>query len=421
MNVVVLSDHACEGGAAVAATRLCQALLGLDGKLQLQRCHFFPAPGAGIVLMHTESAAVRQVLRPIRKLLPAWLPHPNTPAHAAGRLRRALAGLRPDIINVHNLHAAGPWGWGPHLIEVCLEFAPVVWTLHDMWSFTGRCAYSYDCEKFIAGCDSGCPTPTEAPALAPEKIRAAWEERRSIYDRHPDDLVLVTPSHWLASQARRGLFARHRIEVIPYGVPSAADMVPRESARRELGISTAGPVLLLAAVDLSERRKGAALLPDLWPAIHRRPLTVLSLGNGVLPAPAAGGGEGEFAGITVRPLGFVADERRKALIFAAADALLHPAPVDNFPNVVLEALAAGTPTIALPIGGLPELVRPGISGWLADAPNAAALGQAVDAALAAIAAGRDLRASCRALAATEYPLALPGRRYFELFEQLQRR
>lgn len=441
MNVVILSDHFSEGGAATATSRIELSLLhtycgirpghleeqihGLHTPgMKVQRCFFFPTADPNMrrwALDHPESPAKRQMLRPLRKLLPAWFPYPNTPAFAAQRLRRALQRLRPDIINMHNLHAAAPWGWGPHLVELCLEFAPVVWTLHDMWSFTGRCAYSYDCEKFINGCDASCPTPTEAPALAPECIRAAWEERRAIYARQRNDLVIVTPSRWLADQARRGMFAMHRIEVIPYGfqwfhgqsddMPGAA--IPREQARRELSINPAGPVLLIAAFDLTERRKGAGILPRLWPYIQHRPITILTMGKGVVP----------FADplIEVHPLGYVDDDRRKALAYSAADALLHPAPVDNFPNVVLEALASGTPTIALPVGGVPEMVRPGISGWLADAATPEALGRAVDHAVRDLALGKNLRESCRALAEKEYSLELQGRRYFHLFQQLQRR
>ncbi len=414
MNVVILSDHASEGGAATATVRVELSLRPLP--LQVQRLFFFPSDdpaGPGLSLYYQESVTKRQLLRPLRKLLPAWLPHPNTPAFAAQRLRHALRHLRPDVIHVHNLHAAAPWGWGPHLIEVCLEFAPVAWTLHDMWSFTGRCAYSYECDKFITGCDTDCPTPNETPALAPEKIRAAWEERWAIYARHRHDLILVTPSRWLAEQARRGMFAGHRVEVIPYALPPRTGATSPEDARRELGITPAGPVFLIAAFDLTERRKGAEILPRLWPHIQHRPLTILTMGKGDVPIADPL--------IEVHSLGYLDDDRRKALAYSAADALLHPAPVDNFPNVVLEALATGTPAIALPVGGLPELVRPGISGWLADAATAEGLGHAVDRALRDIGLGKDLRESCRALAEKEYSLELQGRRYFQLFQQLQRR
>ena len=102
------------------------------------RVVFFPGESAAgpepSVLWYEESELKRQLLRLPRKLLPVRFPRPYTPEFAALRLKKKLQELQPDIINVHNLHAAAPWGWGPHLIEVCLEFAPVVWTLHDMWS-----------------------------------------------------------------------------------------------------------------------------------------------------------------------------------------------------------------------------------------------------------------------------------------------
>ena len=137
--------------------------------------------------------------------------------------------------------------------------------------------------------------------------------------------------------------------------PSDLRPLSRKDARTRLGVNPAGPVLLIAAFDLSERRKGAEILPGLWQHIQHRPLTVLTMGNGAVPI--------DDPLIEVHPLGFLDDDRRKALAYCAADALLHPAPVDNFPNVVLEVLACGTPTIALPVGGLPEMVRPGVSGW----------------------------------------------------------
>ena len=432
MKVVILSDHYLTGGAAQATDRVNMSLflfclklpIGLLEQVDVYNTRItlfpeneFPFDGAKRdVLWYEESELTRQFYRPVRKLFPNRFPHPNTAEFAAQQLRKALRRGQPNIISVHNLHGGTPWGWGPHLVEACLEFAPVVWTLHDMWSFTGRCAYSYDCDKFITGCDAACPTPHESPSLAPEKIQAAWEQRRAIYDRHRHDLVIVAPSRWLAEQARRGLFANHRVEVIPYGLTDRYydfDPVPREDARRELGINPAGPVLLLAAFDLAERRKGGEILADLWRHIEHRPLTVVTMGRGAVAI--------NDPLIEVHSLGWIDEDRQKAVAYSAADALLHPAPADNFPNVVLEAFACGTPAITMPVGGLPEMVRPGVSGWLADAATPAGLGQAVERAVRDLSLGKSLRESSRALAAKEYSLELQGRRYFQLFQELRRR
>lgn len=400
----MLSDHESLGGAAQSTCRLAEAL---SQRHEVVRLVLFPDgkrhPWRTIVV-GTESTLARQLRRVPRKLWPDRFPRPATPVFVAGQLRRILKQLRLDVVNLHNLHGGADWGWSPHLAEVCAEAAPVIWTLHDMWSFTGRCAYRYDCEKFRTGCDAACPTPHEPPRLAPDRIAPAWEERRRLLAAHPG-LTAVTPSRWLAAEAQRGLWAGHRVEVIPYGIPTDIfTPTPRDEARRRLNVPADGPVLLLAAHDLSERRKGAELLPQLWQHVRRRPLTVLTMGHGRLDIADSL--------IRVHSLGWIDDDNIKALAYSAADALLHPAPVDNFPNVLLEAFACGTPAIGLPVGGIPEQIRPGVTGWLAAAVSAAALGRAIDEALADPA---DLRGTCRAVAEAEYPLALQADRYERLF------
>ena len=413
-TIAIVSDHETAGGAAVATRRIEASLrLGMPD-WRIARIAFFGDDqerelGHRHILQPCESPLAMQLMRLPRKLMPSRFPRPASPAFAERSLKQALSEIRPDVIQLNNVHGAADWGWGSWMVETCLQFAPVVWTLHDMWSFTGRCAYAYDCERFVAGCDATCPTANEYPRLALEQIGPAWRERRTLYARHRQRLTIVMPSRWLASQARRGLFAEHRIDVIPYGVP-AADQIPRREARMALGLAADGPVLLLAAVDLRERRKGADILRELWLNKPHRPLTLLTMGSGVVPVADSP--------IRVHSLGYVADDRTKTLAYAAADALLHPAPVDNLPNTVLEAMASGTPTIALPIGGLPELVSPGVTGWLADRATSDGLSEAVGAALRAIEFGLDLRESCRAVAMAEYSLRLQGERYRALIDEM---
>lgn len=413
MNVALLSDHETLGGAAQSASRLAGALGQHHAVTRLVGfADGGPHGWQTRVLPPEEPAWRRQLYRVPRRLWPARFPRPNTAAFVERQLTDALRHLRPDIINLHNLHGAAPWGWGPRLAAIAARFAPVVWTLHDMWSFTGRCAYSYECRRFETGCTSECPTPNEPPTLPAEQIAHAWAERALLLAETPN-LAAVAPSRWLADEARRGAWAGRRVEVIPYGVPTDVFRpAPRRDARQALGLPETGHVLLLAACDLSERRKGAAIVSQLGPHLTERPFTLLTMGRG--PSPFAG------SRVRVHALGWIDDDATKALAFSAADALLHPAPVDNLPNVVLEALACGTPVIALPIGGVPEMVRPGSTGWLAATATPVALAAALDAALAALDHGADFRGSCRYVAETEYTLELQARRYERLFEELQR-
>jgi glycosyltransferase involved in cell wall biosynthesis len=123
-------------------------------------------------------------------------------------------------------------------------------------------------------------------------------------------------------------------------------------------------------------------------------------------------------GIQVHSLGYVTHERMKVLAYSAADLLVHPAPVDNLPNVVLEAIACGTPVVGFPIGGMPDMVRAGETGWLASALSSEALADTLAQACGELKRGRNLRGSCRVIAEREYNPALQATRYSNLFGAL---
>jgi glycosyltransferase involved in cell wall biosynthesis len=407
----MISDNETLGGAAVAASRLAEGLV-LEGA---EVVRIVGVPGGSEHSWSTEALTDLPARRRDRLVMRALgcVSSRSREQFRRGLLERTvhehlarmLDKLKPDVINVHNIHRMQ---WPPSLLQVCCSRAPTVWTLHDMWSFTGRCAYSYDCRKFVNGCDASCPTPNEYPALAPDKINGAWNLRSRLFADCPG-LVAVCPSVWLKNQAIAGLWCGHRVEHIPYGLPlNVYRPINRDLARQALGIEAKGPVVLVVAQSLEERRKGASMLREVFRRLRVRPLTLVTLGQGRVDIPSED--------ILVFPLGYVDHERGKALAYSAADMLIHPAPVDNLPNVVMEALACGTPCAAFPIGGLPDMVRNGVSGWLASEVTAQALANAVGLGLDSIMNGTDVREGCRKLAENEYGSRLQAQRYLELFK-----
>jgi glycosyltransferase involved in cell wall biosynthesis len=75
--------------------------------------------------------------------------------------------------------------------------------------------------------------------------------------------------------------------------------------------------------------------------------------------------------------GYLTDPQRVVLYYQAADVLLHAANVDNFPCVILEALACGTPVIATAVGGIPEQIVEGETGFLVPRGDSALMAQRV--------------------------------------------
>lgn len=408
LRIVLLSDLEAQGGAAVAASRLAQGLC--DTGHQVTRLVAVrdgaEHPWKTVVLSPTHP--VRDQI--VRRLIPGCWRGRRDRFTVHRLLERALRSLQPDVINLHNLHWASWRGWSPEMATVCATHAPTVWTLHDMWSFTGRCAYSESCRKFLQGCDASCPTPNEYPALPPGEIAGAWSDRRRLFTSGLR-LTAVTPSRWLAVEAQHGFWAGHRVEVIPNGLRlDVYKPAERELARKALGIETAGPVLLMAGQTITDRRKGGELLVAALSSLNARPLTILTLGSGRLPV--------NFEGICHHSLGHIDHERTLALAYSAADLFVHPSLADNLPNVVAEAIACGTPVAGFPVGGMPEMVRAGHTGWLAREVSPAALAETLELALSELTRGVNLRAACRSVAEQEYGHERQVGRYVALFQSL---
>lgn len=407
MRVVMISDFETSGGAAIAASRLAHGLVDLGHDVQ----RIVAIPNSNGNPWRTQTIAQKRAipLRAVRRALPR-LGLTLDRSSAEKELARALRNTRPDVINLHNLHYAQFAGWSEQMLRICAEHAPTVWTLHDMWSFTGRCIAAYDCEKFVAGCDASCPTPGEYPALAPSKIAAAWHSKRQLLASVPS-VACVTPSRWMATQAGRSLWKNHRIEVIPHGLPlDAYRPQDREAARRALGLQANGPVALFTAQVITDRRNGADLLFAALRQVAAPSLTLLTVGQGVLQNPPPG--------VQVISLGMQEREADRVLAYNAADFTIYAALVGNFPNTILESIACGTPAAAMPVCGVPELVRPGATGWLAPEPTAAGLAAALHAALRDLVHGADLRESCRRVAQAEFSQPLQAQRYVRLYESL---
>ena len=399
MRYVLVSDVENRGGAGIAAARLANAMVARGHDV-----HWVTARSDGRThAWHSvpyHPAAPRRALGRLARRAPAGVRWRLHDALVTRPLRRILDELAPEVVNLHNLHGAR---WQVGVLDAVPESARVLWTLHDMWTLTGRCAYAYECRQFLRGCTATCPTPHEYPALEPGLIATAWADRVEALRRRPD-VVAVAPSRWLAREAMAGLWGGHEVAHVPNSVPSDSYFpVPRHQARAALGLDDRDRVVVVMAEKLAERRKGWSYLQAALEQMRAPELRLLLVGEG-----------GSQVDVSpphrVIALGRVDEVEHQRLILSAAEALVHPAPVDNLPKVVLEAMACGLPTVAFDVGGLPDLVRPGLTGWLADEVSAEALSRALAAALEDT---QNLRisANCRALATAEYAPDLQARRY----------
>ena len=404
MNVLHINQSDIGGGAAIAGYRLHQGLLacGIDSKLlvgntttQSDRVD----QAAPTFFTSTEKALWRITsrlgLNHIHRL--SSLDIPNHDWYQAA-----------DILNLHNLHT----GYFNYLaLSKLTATKPAVFTLHDMWSFTGHCAYSYDCSKWQTGCGQ-CPYPNTYPAIRRDATRLEWHLKDRVYSC--SDLTIVTPSRWLTEQAQTSMLKRFPIHHIPYGIDTEAYRpLDPELCRRTLGLSSDKNVLLFGADSLTDSRKGGDLLRE---ALMRLP-TALKAETIVLTFGGGGEAIADTIGIETLSLGYISSDRLKAVAYSAADLFLFPTRADNLPLVLQESMACGTPMVSFRIGGVPDLVRPGITGYLAQPENAQNLAVGIEQLLSDRALREQMSQNCREIALREYPLNLQAERYISLYKE----
>ncbi|NIR61614.1 MAG: glycosyltransferase, partial [Gammaproteobacteria bacterium] len=148
--------------------------------------------------------------------------------------------------------------------------------------------------------------------------------------------------------------------------------------RRTFEIEHGTRVLAMVA-QFIERKGHRHLIAALPRIVRRHPnVRVLLLGKG--PRESAVRDEAAAAGVAdyLRFAGFRDDLER---VFPCLEGLVHPAEMEGLGVALLQASAAGVPCVASAVGGIPEIVRDGETGWLVPPGDAAALAEATNALL----------------------------------------
>ncbi|NEO43476.1 MAG: glycosyltransferase [Moorea sp. SIO4A3] len=403
MNVLHINQSDISGGAAIAGYRLHQGLLakGIDSRLL-------------VGTVKTKSDRVAHVSRRYRlenqlfrltwgfgfnylNLISSF----DIPKHNFYK--------NANVINFHNLHT----NYFNYLaIPSLTKEKPAVFTLHDMWSFTGHCAYSYDCDRWKIGCGK-CPYPATYPAIKKDNTHLEWRLKNWVYSR--SNITIVTPSNWLTKQAEQSMLNRFPVHHIPYGIDTEAyQPLDTEQCRSLLGIPKNKKVLMFGADSLKDSRKGGDLLLkalSLLPKSLKAETVLLTMGS-------SGEGISEAVEIQTLNLGYVSSDRLKSIAFSAADLFIFPTRADNLPLVLQESMACGTPMVSFKVGGVPDLVRPGITGYLAAPEDTEDFSNGIVQLLEDEKVREEMSQNCREIAVEEYPLELQARRYIKLYSQV---
>lgn len=360
MKIAILNANDVEGGAAIAAFRLNEGLnsIGLTSRMfvQKKRSDDFRV----ITEKNKFKNYSKQIINKIDKLPLTFYKGGNKDWHPSllpSQKRKFITGFDPDLIHIH-------WTCEGFIsIDEIGKFTkPVIWTMHDMWPFTGGCNYSNGCEQFVKGCGS-CPqlissSDNDLSAKVISRKNKSW---------NPDKITLVAPSNWLADEARKSyLFNKFDIRVIPNGINTTIfKPINRNEARNILNIDISKKIILFGAVNAtSDKRKGFNLLKKSLDSLKSHyssnDIELLVFGSSEPETK-------EIDNYKIHYLGSLKDQLSLSIAYSAADIFVAPSLEDNLPNTVIESMACGTPVIAYNIGGMSDMIDNNVNGFLVKA------------------------------------------------------
>lgn len=354
MNVLHLAAGSLSGGggATRGALWLHQGLrsLGIDSRFLSTDPK---AEGEGIVSI--ARPAWRDGLRRLRSRMdqvPLWR-YPRrgdeifSPAWVGYDFTRHPLYRRADILHLHWINA------GFVSIERLARVdKPIVWTMRDMWPFTGGCHYALGCEKYRAGCGA-CP---QLGSSAKNDLSRRIVRRKERF--LPRNLHLVAISRWLADCARSSeVFHDADIRTIANCVDTEAfQPADRSAARSRLGLPADVPIVLTGSFRDSESYKGGQFLPAIASLCAERGWLHCSFGHGSAGSQDTG---------PSRHLGYIADNMTLRDIYSAADVFVLTSTQDAFAKTAAESVCSGTPVVAFDATGPRDIVEVGRNGYLA--------------------------------------------------------
>ena len=321
-----------------------------------------------------------------------------------------LVGQIPpcDVINLHWVDGFVDYeGFFP---GVARRGTPLVWRLADMNAFTGGCHYDDGSGKFTQQCGACHQLGSTDPNDLSHEI---WlRKKRALSQVPPGGLHLVGTSRWIAAEAKRSsLLGDRAVTIIPNGL-DVNEFRPRDPkfSRDFFDLPPDAKIVLFAADSADTVRKGFAYLAEALAGMR-------DIENLLLVS--VGGGSPKLDPVVRHVhLGRIKDDRILSLAYSAADVYVIASLQESFGQTVIESMACGTPVVGFASGGIPDMVRPGVTGSLAPTRDVEGLRNAVRRVLADPAKRAEMSANCRRIAEQEYSLDVQARAYAGLYERL---
>lgn len=254
---------------------------------------------------------------------------------------KTVKEFKPDIINIHNIHS-GYFETG--LITKLSSYAPVVWSIHDMWALTGHCTVTKGCSKWMTGCGK-CPNLDVYPALGTDRTAELFKRKADIIQKA--DIIASAPSKWISDSLKKSpIWKDNPMFSTSYGIDEELFQPMEKSlCRQKFGIKDDAFTVLLTAEKLSGRTKGEDVIGHIMNKVAQNVKKDVVLLTGGHDSPAFS--NSKFKHIHA---GYLNREDMPAL-YNASDVNVSPTSGEAFGLTIVEAGLCNIPSIVFDAGG----------------------------------------------------------------------
>ncbi|MBI3582500.1 MAG: glycosyltransferase family 4 protein [Nitrospinae bacterium] len=412
MKVLLLNTYdMVGGGAARAVFRFHQGLrrLGVDSQMLVQE-----KTSNEISIIGPESRLRKGVNKRRRfldslplKLYPLRKEIIFSSAYLPEDINRQVRNINPDILHLNWIAD------GFVRIETLGKFKkPIVWTLHDSWAFTGGCHIPFECNRYVDNCGA-CPTlgsnfKKDLSYQILKRKKNSWKDLK---------LTLVTPSHWLRTCVQKSsLFRDMSVKTIPNGLDlNCYKPIEKKLARELLLLPQNKKLILFGANNPSDKNKGFHLLLEALKSLEEK-------GRGEDYELLIFGGEDPDGRRDLKMksqyLGILHDDNSLKLLYSAADVFVSTSIQENLSNMIMEALACGTPCVAYNIGGMPDMIEHQLNGYLVKPYEIDQFAEGIDWVISEPDRMKMLSRRAREKAVEEFEIEHIVNQYLELYEEI---
>ncbi len=240
---------------------------------------------------------------------------------------------------------------------------PVVWTMHDMWPFTGICHYAETCERYQTECHD-CHFLYDGGSKKDLSYKTFQKKKKLLAHAH---ITFVACSQWLEAMAKKSALLQGQTIT---NIPNAINInlfKPRDKqeARRKCGLPEEKKLLLFGSLKITDKRKGVDYLIEACKLLHEK-YPDLSDQLGVVIVGKQAEQVTQLIPFPVYDMAYVSDEKKLVDIYNAVDLYVTSSLQDNLPNTIVEAMACGIPCIGFNVGGIPQMIDHLHNGYVAE-------------------------------------------------------